>query len=82
VGRAPQESEKGTRVSLIDQETITWHRVEEQLPEVDLRVLVCAPEFEERVQFGWYDGVYWFSDDGDFEAGDVIAWADAPKGIA
>jgi hypothetical protein len=67
---------------ILDVETITWISIEESLPEENLRVLLCAPEFEEPVQFGWYDGVYWFSDDEDFEAGEVIAWADAPKGIA
>jgi hypothetical protein len=70
----------GDAVRILDQESLTWVSVEDQLPDESLRVLVHCPDFPEPVQFGWYDGVYWFSDDEDFGEGEVSAWANVPEG--
>ena len=63
------------------EECITWHEVAEQLPDTERTVLVYAPDFDEPVWLGWYDGVYWFGVDGvEFEDGTVKRWAELPSG--
>ncbi len=65
------------------QETITWHEPTEQLPDVDVTVLIHIPGFIKPgpVWLGWYDGVFWFGV-GDIELEDdaVVRWAELPKG--
>lgn len=63
------------------QETITWHPVEQKLPDADTTVLIQTPEHDEPVWMGHYDGVFWFGVGGEeFEEGDVTAWAEMPAG--
>jgi len=72
----------------VTQETISWHSVEESLPDDVEMVLVHAPGADEPVWLGFYDGVHWFSVDGpeygneEEIAATVKAWAVMPKGPA
>jgi hypothetical protein len=67
-------------------EVIQWHAVTEQLPDADTTVLVCAPEADDPVWLGFYDGFFWFLvtldgyGDPDQIAAEVIAWAPVPRG--
>jgi hypothetical protein len=62
-------------------ETITWHAVADQLPDAETTVLVHAPNVDEPVWLGWYDGVFWFGVDGtEYEDDEVVAWAQLPAG--
>lgn len=71
---------------ILDQETISWISVEDQLPDADTTVLVSAPESDEPIWLGFYDGVYWFAVGGEDygtdegELGAVVAWAEMPGG--
>lgn len=67
-------------------ESIQWVDVKDALPDEVTTVLVCAPDSDEPIWLGYYDGVYWFSVDGptygdpDEIAAEVVAWAPMPKG--
>ena len=50
-----------TAVPILDQETISWKSVEDELPDVDTTVLLHAPGADEPVWLGHYDGVFWFA---------------------
>lgn len=52
------------------------------MPDDHISVLVYAPEADEPVWIGWYDGVYWFSSEGGEYAPDAVkAWAEMPRGL-
>lgn len=77
---------QGAQMTILDQETINWISVDEQLPDDNIAVLVYAPGADEPVWIGSYDGVYWFSEAGPEYGNDeeiaarVTAWAHVPKG--
>ena len=62
-------------------EVIEWHEVSEQLPDVDITVMVHAPDCDEPVWLGWYDGATWFAVDAS-ELRAVDRWAHIPTGEA
>jgi hypothetical protein len=74
--------------AILDQETINWISVEQQLPDAETTVLVHAPGADEPVWLGWYDGFFWFAVTGDGYgdedeiAAEVKAWATMPGGPA
>jgi hypothetical protein len=73
-------------VSALDIESIHWISVEEQLPDAEITVLLYAPEADEPVWLGYYDGDSWYADTGaeygneDETAASVTAWAEMPMG--
>lgn len=64
-------------MTILDQETLTWYSADAP-PEADTTVLVYAPEGDEPVWFGYFDGEGWLS----IEGGEypVTAWSPMPRG--
>lgn len=62
-------------------DTINWKRVEDEMPDADVTVLIHAPDGGERVWLGWYDSedACW-REVGASEVEGVTHWADVPKG--
>jgi hypothetical protein len=62
-------------------ETIEWHAVADKMPDSDQTVLVQAPDVDEPIWLGFHDGELWVSVDlVPYEEGQVIAWAELPRG--
>lgn len=72
--------------AILDIEQIKWIAVTDQLPDADTTVIVFAPDADDPIWLGFYDGVYWFSVDGPTYGDDeeiaapVTAWAMLPVG--
>ena len=69
-------------MTILDQETISWHAVTDELPDIDITVLVCCPTDAEPVWLGWYDNGWFTVDAQEYEPDAVTAWAAMPRGPA
>jgi hypothetical protein len=58
--------------------TITWHPVQDRMPDADLTVVLFCPGVELDVWPGYFDGECWRSADG-FKV-QPTHWADMPEG--
>ena len=68
-------------MTIVDQETITWIAVADQLPDDDISVLVFAPQSAdwdgETVWIGHHDGEHWIDTEGsDWPEKVVTHWAE------
>lgn len=67
---------------ILDEETIEWRSVADQLPDADTTVMVFAPACYEPIWLGWYyeeDG--WHSVEAvPYPKDAVVAWAHLPQG--
>ena len=68
--------------TILDQETITWISVQDQIPDENTTVFVYCPIDEcEPVWLGWFEGGVWRSVDAqEYERDSVTAWAVMPVG--
>lgn len=62
-------------------EVIEWHSVAEKMPDADITVLIHAPDLDEPVWLGWFDGEKWYAVDAT-EVEGVADWADVPSARA
>lgn len=62
-------------------EMIAWRRAADQMPDADESVLVYAPNVDEPVWIGFFDGEQWVTDGlVPYNEGEVYAWAPLPAG--
>lgn len=62
-------------------ETITWHPVDEQLPDDDTTVLVQYDDPGQEIEMGYRDAEVWRGTDAMRLGLPVVAWAELPAGI-
>lgn len=64
-------------------ESITWHRVDAQKPDMDLQVLMSfPPESELSTETGWLDADGWhYCESGATPTAAPMWWADMPTGV-
>lgn len=70
-------------MTILDQESITWYSADAP-PAVENVVMVFAPDYDEPVWLGVYEGEgVWRSVDAqEYEPGSITAWAPMPAGCA